>query len=161
MFRSTREAWAYAEAKRKGRGSRAPSYSDHVQSSHRGDDVATTIRRVVYGQGGDSLGVERGSEQDLVLYAWGRRECPFCHGYAPLEGDAGHQCGGGRLFWTPGRIRMLRALEKRLQRRLRALGIVSPPTRIRGRLVKREGELKVLAPPDGEAPADLRALEDT
>jgi len=164
-FRTAREAWAWAEAKRKGRGSRSPAYSPHVQETHRGgDDAATEIRRVVYGQGGESFGVVRGSDDDLVLYAWSRRECPLCHGYAPLEGEADHVCNrgpeAGRVFWTAGRVRRLRALERRLLRRLRALGFVAQPSRFRGRLVRRGGELSPLAPAGANTVPDLRALED-
>lgn len=160
-FESSREAWGWALAKRRGRGARSPSYSDHVQSSHRDDDVKTTLWRLVYGYGGDSLGVELDSYDDNTLFAWARRECPLCGGYAPAEGESEHRCSSGpavgRLFWTPGRLKRLHALEQQLRRRLRALELIPPP-KPRQKLVEREGDLDLLRGSMPKAP--IHALED-
>lgn len=166
VFESVRVAVGWAIAKRSNKKRGRTLFAERVQAAWREtSSEANAIRRTIYGQGGDSLGIERGEEADGLLYAWATKDCPSCGGYAPLEGAADHVCHGGpfegHLFWTPRRIRVLRAVERRLLRRFRSLGVVKPRERVRGHLVQRDGELEVLAPAGGELPRQpLRALED-
>lgn len=158
-FRHAREALGWALAKAHPR-TRSPSYSDHVQCSHRCTDaMASRIRRLCLG----ALGIgSRDAPDALVLEAWATAICPLCHGPAGYEkGTMGHRCGDpARLFWTTARVSALHRLEPRVRELLRNHEVIPPRRpRLKLGLVRRFGDLTVLRPSDGEAPERLVALE--
>lgn len=149
MFRSPREALSTMLKKHDGRGHRAQTYTDRVDSSYVEDEVAVRIAAMVYGEGKGCRGVARAPmdwprhvvvlpylleewEVDLTLQTWCFNRCYLCGGNT-LYGD-NHRCErgpeAGREFWVPRRRRHVENMKKWLRKRLRDEGLMRPPVRM-------------------------------
>lgn len=145
-IKTPRDALGWLFAKERGPGLQPRRYQDRVQTSFIPSEAQLVLLTALLYNTAE-LGITRAPyawrdrpvhewerwHDDLTLRTWADRKCYLCRRDCVLDREASHRCesgpNAGRLFWTDRRRRLVGRVEKWLRKRLRAEGIIAPPTR--------------------------------